>query len=344
MKQFFLRDKTMIFATFNDGSLDGLVYLVSSSHKWALCLKDFSPHLRGILENWTKFEGPLKELFQKLEGPLPNKIEFESIKDKLHSPMPRSFQWLDGSAFLNHVILVRKARKAEIPESLTQTPLMYQGGSDTFLAPTAPIELIDPQHGLDFEAEIVVVTDFVPLGTSAKDAPKHIKLIMLVNDVTLRGLVPAELSMGFGFLQSKPSSAFSPLALTPCELQSEDPSLNFFKDTRLHLPLNTYWNDQLFGSPNGGEMHFNFAQLIEHAAKTRNLSAGTIIGSGTVSNEELKTGSSCIVEQRTLEQLQSGQVKTRYMEVGDRVKIEMISPSGKNLFGTIKQKVQSLHK
>ena len=249
--------------------------------------------------------------------------------------MPRAYQWADGSAYVTHVELVRKARGAEMPPSFWTDPLMYQGGSDSFIGPTDPILVADEAWGIDFEAEIAVITDDVPMGTNASDAEHHIKLLMLVNDVSLRNLIPAELAKNFGFFQSKPASAFSPLAITPDELSEA------WRDGKAHLPLHIELNGARFGAPNAGEdMTFSFPQLIAHAAKTRVLGAGSIIGSGTVSNKDRSRGSACLAERRTLEQIEHGAPKTPFMKFGDRVKIEMLDQGGRSLFGAIDQEVK----
>jgi fumarylacetoacetate (FAA) hydrolase len=261
------------------------------------------------------------------------------------SPLPRAYQWADGSAYVNHVELVRKARGAEMPATFWTDPLMYQGGSDSFLGPRDHIPVIDEGWGIDFEAEIVVVTDDVPMGVSAIDAVAHIQLIMLVNDVSLRNLIPGELAKGFGFFQSKPSSAFSPIAVTPDELGDA------WSDAKVHLPLLSFLNDTAFGKPDAGiDMTFDFGQLVAHAAKSRPLGAGAIIGSGTVSNklddgpgkpiEDGGVGYSCIAEIRTIETIDSGKPSTSFMKFGDRVRIEMNDASGRSIFGTIDQVVE----
>ncbi len=242
----------------------------------------------------------------------------------------------DGSAFIHHIKLVRQARKAALPETLLTVPLMYQAESGRFLSPTENIPQIDFSHGTDFEAEVGVIVDFVPKGTSATEALKHIKLIVLINDVTLRGLIPDELANGFGFFQSKPNKALSPLALTPDELGEA------WKNGRVELPLLVNYNNQFFGSANGKEMHFHSGQLIAHAAKTRDLAAGSLIGSGTVSNEDRSKGSSCLVEKRTLEQIDHNEIKTPYMKSGDTIEIKMQDHQGRDLFGRIFQKVQQV--
>jgi fumarylacetoacetate (FAA) hydrolase len=262
-----------------------------------------------------------------------------------HSPLPRAYQWADGSAYVNHVELVRKARGAKMPESFWTDPLMYQGGSDTFLAPRDPISMRDEAWGIDMEGEIAVVTGDVPMGVSAEAARDHILLVLLVNDVSLRGLIPAELGKGFGFFQSKPSSAFSPVAVTPDALGDA------WKGGKLHLPLHVDLNGQPFGRANAGiDMTFDFGQLIAHAAKTRPLSAGTIIGSGTVSNKldggpgkpvaEGGVGYSCVAEIRMIETINTGEAKTPFLKFGDTVRIEMLDTEGHSIFGAIEQTVE----
>lgn len=316
----------------NPGKRDGDLVVVSRDNSRVARATHIAPNLREAVENWAETQPKLERLFEELET---NALtdSFTLHEGQFHSPMPRAFQWADGSAFLHHVKLVRMARKAPLPETLYTVPLMYQGGSDDFLAPTDPIPQIDFAHGTDFEGEVAVVTDFVPMGITAEAALHKILLVMIVNDVSLRGLIPAELAQGFGFFQSKPSSAFAPFAITPDEL---GPS---WKDGRVHLPLLVEYNGGFFGKANAGEMHFHFGQLIAHAARTRNLSAGTIVGSGTVSNEEASAGSSCLVEKRMLEQINSGSVATPYMKAGDRIRIEMKDANGRSLFGAIDQTV-----
>ncbi len=253
---------------------------------------------------------------------------------QLASPLPRAYQWLDGSAYVNHVELVRKSRGVDMPESFWTDPLMYQGESDWLLGPRDDIPVADEKFGIDFEGEVAIVTDDVPMGVTQEDAAKHIKLIMLVNDISLRYLAMPELAKGFGFVQAKPASAFSPVAVTPDELGDA------WKDGKVHLPLITYYNGKKFGSPNAGvDMVFNFPALVAHAARTRFLSAGTIIGSGTVSNKDKSVGSSCIVEKRMLEKLETGESTTPFMTFGDTVKIEMLDAKGQSIFGAIEQKV-----
>ena len=261
------------------------------------------------------------------------------------SPLPRAYQWADGSAYINHVELVRKARGAEVPESFYHDPLMYQGGSDDFLAPRDDIPLKDTAWGCDMEGEVACITDDVPMGISAEDAAAHIKLVMLVNDVSLRGLIPGELAKGFGFFQSKPATAFSPVAVTPDELGDA------WQGSLIHLPLEVDYNREPFGRADAGkDATFNLAQLVAHAAKTRNLGAGAIIGSGTISNQgedggpgkpvsEGGAGYSCIAEIRMIETIKDGEAKTRFMAPGDTVKIQMKDKDGHSIFGAIKQEV-----
>ena len=313
-------------------SRDGELIVVSRDNKKAVKVPLISPSLREAVESWSKSQPQLLDVYEKLNSGTV-KGEFEVKIEDLHSPLPRSFQWADGSAFLHHVKLVRQARKAPLPENLYKTPLMYQGGSDIFLAPTESIPQIDFSHGTDFEAEVAVVVDDVEMGVSPEVALNKILLLLIVNDVSLRGLIPEELSAGFGFFQSKPSSAFGPFALTPDELGDA------WVSGRVYLPLLVKYNDQEFGRANGKEMHFHFGELIAHAARTRYLSAGTIIGSGTFSNENPEVGSSCLVEKRMIETIESGDAKTPFMSVGDSIEIKMLGQSGEDLFGTIKQRV-----
>lgn len=311
---------------------DGELVVVSRDNKKYVKVPQIAPSLRVALENWAVNSPKLSQVYEQLNN---GEIAQAQTVDEsqFHSPLPRTFQWADGSAFLQHVKLVRMARNAPIPESLYEVPLMYQGGSDSFLAPREDIPQIDFSHGTDFEGEVVVVTDHVPMGSTPEECLKKINLIMIVNDVSLRGLIPEELAAGFGFFQSKPSSAFAPFALTPDELGAA------WKEGRVHLPLNVEYNGQFYGKANAGQMHFHFGQIMAHAARTRDLMPGTIIGSGTVSNEDPAVGSSCLVEKRMLEKINEGAFKTPFMKVGDTVKIEMSSESGENLFGTIFQKV-----
>ena len=317
----------------NPASRDGDLIVVSQDNKMAVRAETVAPSLREALEDWTAKGPQLEQLSQKLNaGEAPNCFSLD--ESQLHSPMPRSFQWADGSAFIHHIKLVRMARNAPLPETLETVPLMYQGGSDQYLGPREDIPQLDFSHGTDFEGEVAVVTDDVPMGVSAEKALEHIQLFLICNDVSLRGLIPEELKQGFGFFQGKPASSFAPFALTADELGEA------YRDGRVHLPLRVELNGEFFGNADAGHMHFHFGQLIAHAARTRNLSAGTIIGSGTVSNEDVKRGSSCLAEKRMLEKIHEGTIKTPFMKEGDTVKIWMENSSNHNLFGTIEQTVK----
>lgn len=312
-------------------SLDGTPVVVSRDGKLAVKINEHVSSLREALENWKEIKSRLEKVYEQLNSGQTKGTFPVNIND-FHSPLPRSFGWADGSAFIHHIRLVRKARNAEPPETLMTVPLMYQGGSDTFLAPTDDIPVIDEAFGVDLEGEIAVVTDDVPMGVTPDEALKHIQLFMLCNDVSLRGLVPGELAQGFGFFQSKPSSSFSPFAVTPDELGES------FKEGRVHLPLLSELNGKFFGNPDAGAMHFHFGELIAHAARTRRLSAGYIVGSGTVSNEDPSRGSSCLAEKRMIEKINTGKITTPFLKPGDTVKIEMKNNNGEDIFGTIFQK------
>lgn len=313
---------------------DGELCVISKDLSFAICVPHIVTTLQMAIENWDKFEQPLTQVYNQLNaGELRDVFSFDPTL--MHSPLPRAYQWADGSAYVNHVELVRKARGAEMPANFWTDPLMYQGGSDAFLGPMDAIPVSDESFGIDFEAEVAIITDDVPMGITAKEAGKHIRLLMLVNDVSLRNLIPNELAKGFGFFQSKPASSFSPIAVTPDELNPH------WDGQRLHLPLYSYLNGELFGQPNAGiDMTFSFPELIEHAAKTRRLSAGTIIGSGTVSNLDRSKGSSCIVEKRMLETIAKGKASTPFMKFGDTILIEMRNEHGQSIFGAIEQEIQ----
>ncbi|MEL4292607.1 fumarylacetoacetate hydrolase family protein [Shewanella xiamenensis] len=323
----------MKLASYNNGRRDGQLMLVSRDLTQTVAVPAIAHTMQQLLDGWELLKPQLQELYDALnEGKLPNAQAFDEAK--CLSPLPRAYQWADGSAYVNHVELVRKARGAEMPETFWTDPLFYQGGSDSFIAPKADIPLASEDWGIDFESEIAVITDDVPMGVSAENAAKHIKLLMLVNDVSLRNLIPAELAKGFGFFQSKPSSSFSPVAITPDELGPR------WEDSKVHLPLITYLNGELFGRPNAGvDMTFNFSQLISHVAKTRPLGAGAIIGSGTISNYDRSAGSSCLAEKRMLEVISDGKASTPFMRFGDTVRIEMLDDNGASIFGAIDQKV-----
>jgi len=323
----------MKLATLKNGHRDGTLVIVSRDLSRAVSAKDVAPTLQALLDNWANLAPQAEALYQGLND---NTVSgaFDFVQSQCESPLPRAYQWADGSAYVNHVELVRKARGAKMPETFWTDPLMYQGGSDNFLGPRDNIPAISEDYGIDMEAEVAVITDDVPMACTADEAASHIKLLMLVNDVSLRGLIPAELEKGFGFFQSKPSSAFSPVAVTPDELGDK------WDGRKLHLPLMTYLNDELLGQPNCGiDMTFDFPTLVAHAAKTRKLMAGCIVGSGTISNQSLETGSSCLAEVRMLEIIEHGKPSTPFMKFGDRVKIEMLEESGANIFGTIEQTI-----
>lgn len=323
---------------------DGRLALVSRDLSRAV-LAQAAETLQAALDDWATAAPKLAGEAAALEdGRAAGAFTFE--ESACAAPLPRAYQWADGSAYVNHVKLVRQARGAELPESFWEDPLMYQGGSDSFLGPQDPIELADETWGLDLEAEIAVVTDDVPSGVTAQQAAGHIKLIMLVNDVSLRNLIPGELGKGFGFFQAKPSSAFSPVALTPDELGEA------WDGRRLHLPLLSRLNGAVLGKPNAAEdMTFDFPTLIAHAAKTRPLTAGSIIGSGTVSNRDADGGPgkpvdqgglgyACLAEVRMVEKIRTGEIATPFLTFGDRVRIEMLDADGQSLFGAIDQEVR----
>lgn len=323
----------MKLASLKSDGRDGSLVLVNSASTMAVAATAIASNLQQALDNWLQVKPALAELAEQLEQGQARQA-FALRVENLLSPLPRAYQWADGSAYLNHVELVRKARGAEMPPEFLHDPLMYQGGSDSFLAPQEPIALAEEAWGIDFESEVAVITTDVPMGVSADTAGKYVALVLLVNDVSLRNLIPAELAKGFGFLQSKPSSAFSPFACTPEALGKH------WRGDKLHLPLLSYWNDKLVGRPNAGvDMQFSFAQLIAHLAKTRPLCAGTIIGSGTVSNRDAETGYSCIQEIRMREKIEFGESRTPFMRFGDSIRIEMRDEKDRSIFGEIDQKI-----
>lgn len=323
----------MKLATINDGTRDGKLIVVNRQLTQAVIASQIATTLQQALDNWATCKAQLEDIYTQLNASqCKSTLDFGSLT--LYSPLPRAYQWADGSAYVNHVELVRKARGADMPENFWHDPLMYQGGSDTFLGPHDIIPLSDESVGMDFESEIAVITTDTPLGASPQVASKSICLFMLVNDVSLRNLIPNEMAKGFGFFQSKPSSAFSPVAVTPDELG------HAWDGKKVHLPLHTWFNNKLFGAPDAGvDMTFDFPTLIAHAAKTRKLGAGTIIGSGTVSNYDRSKGSSCIAEVRMLETLQHGKPVTSFMKAGDTVRIEMLDDANQSIFGAIDQTV-----
>ena len=334
----------MKLATLKDGTRDGRLVVVSRDLTRASPAPGVKT-LQEALDDWAVTAPEMVLLSDRLNaGKIAGTMEFD--QRACHSPLPRAYQWADGSAYVNHVELVRKARGAEMPASFWTDPLMYQGGSDSFLAPCEPIVIASEEWGLDLEAEIAVITDDVAMGATTAQARERIRLLMLCNDVSLRNLVPGELAKGFGFFQSKPSSAFSPVAVTPDELGEA------WDGGKLHLPLLSHINGELFGRPDAGiDMTFDFPTLVAHAAKTRRLSAGSIIGSGTVSNRgadggpgkpvgEGGVGYSCLAELRTVETLAVGTAKTSFLKSGDRVRIEMLDAQGSSIFGAIEQAVE----
>jgi len=333
----------MKLATLKNGSRDGRLVVVSKDLTKCTDAARIAPTLQAALDDWDATAPRLERMAEGVElGSVPT---FRFHESECESPLPRAYQWLDGSAYLNHVELVRKARGAEVPETFYSDPLMYQGGSDTFIGPRDPIVAREEAYGIDMEAEIAVITDDVPMGVSVEDAHKHIKLVMIVNDVSLRGLIPAELAKGFGFVQSKASSAFSPAAVTPEALGDA------WNNGTIDLPLLVNYNDRPFGKANvKTDMTFNMGELVAHAAKTRALSAGTVIGSGTVSNkfeggegkkiEHGGVGYSCIAEIRMIEKIQTGEFVTPFMSFGDKVSIEMNDAHGKSIFGRIENSVE----
>jgi len=322
----------MKLASLREGGRDGSLLVVDRSGSRAERAASVVPTLQRALEQWEGVAPRLEACYQALCAD-PGR-GFALDPRRLAAPLPRCYQWLDASAYLSHVARVRKARGAELPPALLSDPLMYQGGGDGLLGPREPLPLIDADWGLDFEAEVGVITGDVPMGASAREAAPYIRLLVLINDVSLRNLIPAELAKGFGFLQGKPASALSPLAVTPDEL---GPS---WDGRRLHLPLLTHLNGTCVGRPDAGQgMQFDFPTLLSHAARTRRLGAGTLLGSGTVSNEDEGLGCSCLVEKRVLEILHTGRASTDYLRVGDRVRISMSDAAGHAIFGAIEQEV-----
>jgi fumarylacetoacetate (FAA) hydrolase len=326
----------MKLATLKDGSRDGQLAVVARDLKTAHIADGIAPTLQAALDDWSFIAPQLASLYDELNlGRARRSFEFDPAR--CMAPLPRAYQWADGSAYVNHVELVRKARGADMPASFWEDPLMYQGGSDDFLGPQDDIVLAHEAWGIDFEAEVAVITGDVPMGATPDDALPQIRLLTLVNDVSLRNLIPDELAKGFGFLQSKPATSFAPLAVTPDELGDA------WKGGKVHLPLRSTWNGRLVGQPNAGaDMVFSFPQLIAHLAKTRNVRAGSIVGSGTVSNKDASRGYSCIAEQRCLEMIEHGAAVTQFMRFGDTVRIEMLDEKGRSVFGAIEQRVVQL--
>ena len=322
----------MRLATLREGGRDGTLVVVSGDGQRMLRAGDVAPTMQAALDTWEAAEPALRQLATRVDAGEGEPLDLGA----LHAPLPRAYEWVDGSAYINHVVLVRKARNAEPPPTLETDPLVYQGGSGVLLAPTDPIPLPDPAWGLDFEAEIVCILGDTPRGTTADAAAPYIKLVTLCNDVTLRNLIPAELKKGFGFFQGKPATAFAPFAVTPDELG------DVWKDGRVHAQLRTTLNGALAGDPHAGpEMHFSFHDLIQHITRTRAFTAGTLLGSGTVSNADPERGVSCLAERRMREIIATGSASTRFLEAGDRVTIEL-TLGDRNVFGTIDQTVEAV--
>ena len=335
----------MKLATLKQGGRDGTLVVVNRALTRCRAVPSIARTLQAALDDWEVCEPQLRQIYEALNsGAFAQADTFDPLA--CHSPLPRAYQWVDGSAYVNHVELVRRARGAELPAEFWTDPLMYQGGSDSFVGPRDPVYALSEDWGIDLEAEVAVVTGDVQMGCGAADAARSVRLLMLVNDVSLRNLIPAELAKGFGFFQSKPASAFSPVAVTPDELGDD------WADSRVQRPLTVHLNGTLFGQPDAGtDMVFNFAQLIAHAAKTRALCAGSIIGSGTVSNKQGGlygssvahggVGYACIAEVRMYETIETGKPQTPYLQFGDGVRIEMFDAAGASIFGAIDQKVQA---
>ena len=322
----------MKLASLKSTSRDGELIIVSRDLTVATRASHIASTLREAIENWDQTEPKLQALARDLNAGKCDTFTLET--SNLASPLPRAFQWCDGSAYLHHAELVRKARNAELTPDLYTEPLIYQGGSDFFLGPCDDIPVADESYGIDLEAEVAVITDDVAMGISPKQARNHIKLILLVNDVSLRNLIPKELAKGFGFFISKPPTAFSPVAVTPDELGYA------WDGGKVSLPIISHVNGKLLGRPNAGvDLYFDFPRLISFAATTRPLRAGTIVGSGTVSNRDLSTGSSCIQEKRMLEKIEFGEMRTPHLKFGDTVRIEMLNNKDESIFGAIEQRV-----
>jgi fumarylacetoacetate (FAA) hydrolase len=336
----------MKLATYKDGSRDGQLVVVSRDLSTAHYATGIASKLQQVLDDWNFLAPQLEDLYTTLnQGKARHAFPFDPTQ--CMAPLPRAYQWADGSAYLNHVELVRAARNSEVPASFYTDPLMYQGGSDDFIGPRDPVVCPDEAYGIDFEAEIAVITGDVPMQTTADDAIEGVRLLMLANDVSLRNLIPNELAKGFGFFQSKPATAFSPVAITPDELG------NAWQGGRVHLTLQSTWNGRKVGMCEAGpEMTFHFGQLIAHICKTRNVRAGAIVGSGTVSNKSIDVngqpewpkGYSCIAEKRAIETILDGKPSTEFMKFGDTIRIEMKGRNGESLFGEIEQEIVPLAK
>jgi fumarylacetoacetate (FAA) hydrolase len=324
----------MKLGSLKEGGRDGTLIVVSRDLTRAVRATGIASTLQAALEDWSNLAPRLNALSESLESGDADGV-FELDFNALAAPLPRAYEFVDGSAYLPHVERVRRARGAEVPESFYTDPLMYQATSAGFYGPRDAVRVVSEDYGIDLEAEIVVVTDDVPMAATPEQAAGHIQLIGLVNDVSLRNLIPGELNKGFGFLQSKPRSALSPVFVTPDELGAS------WRDNKVHLPLLTHINGEWFGAPEAGvDMQFDFAQLVAHAAKTRPLVAGTIVGSGTIANEDTSKGASCFAEKRTVETLRDGKPSTPFMKFGDVVRIEMKNSDGSHIFGAIEQRIE----
>lgn len=323
----------MKLGSLKTGGRDGTLIVVDRPLQNFVVACDIAPTLQAALDDWANAAPRLNALSEELNSGActdAQRLDFSALA----SPLPRAYEFVDGSAYLPHVERVRRARGAEVPESFYVDPLMYQATSAGFLGPRDEIPVASEEYGIDFESEVVVVTDDVPMGVSELAAAEHIQLVGLVNDVSLRNLIPPELAKGFGFLHSKPRSALSPVLVTPDELDGD------WRDSTLHLPLRSWLNGERFGEPEAGvDMQFNFAQLVAHAAKTRPLAAGAIVGSGTIANQDESLGASCLAEKRMLEIIAGGKPKTPFMRFGDTIRIEMLDGGGRSIFGAIEQMV-----
>ncbi len=334
----------MKLATLKKGGRDGTLVVVNRSLTHCRAVPAIARTLQAALDDWDAIAPQLRQVYDALNSAsAPGAEPFDQAA--CHSPLPRAYQWADGSAYVNHVELVRRARGAELPPEFWTDPLMYQGGSDSFVGPRDPLLALSEDWGIDLEAEVVVITGDVPMGATTAQCAQSIRLLMLVNDVSLRNLIPAELAKGFGFLQSKPASAFSPVAVTPDELGAD------WREGRVHRPLTVHLNGQLFGQPDAGtDMVFNFPQLVAHVTKTRDMEAGSIIGSGTVSNKQNGlhgssianggVGYCCLAEVRMYETIEAGKPLTPYLKFGDTLRIEMLDRQGASIFGAIEQRVE----
>lgn len=328
----------MKLASIDNKTRDGQLVVVNKELTKAVKVPEIAATMQFAIDNWKETEAKLQHVYEDLNADkIPDTFDFSSAR--VLAPIPRAYHWADGSAYVTHVELVRKARNSELPESFWTDPLMYMGASDAFIGATDDIMIENEEWGIDFESEVAVITDDVPAGTNPEDALHHIKLITIINDVSLRNLIPNELSKQFGFYQSKPWTSFAPVVVTPDELDGD------WTNGKLHLPLYSTLNGKCIGSPNAGiDMTFDFGQLIAHASKTRSLMAGTVIGSGTVANQGSLNGSSCLAEVRCLEIIKDGKASTPFMRFGDRIEIEMKDRNGNSIFGKINQVVKEYKK